>query len=140
MMKIVSGKHNTSEATGCQQSRDHDPLVLIVDDDPGVVDVLQEFLEEEGFTVMYAENGRRALHKIESRQPDIVLADMRMPVMDGQALLSEISDRWVEINVIMMSATESPAGLNVPFIQKPFDLDDVYSTICDCNSAHDSTS
>lgn len=108
--------------------------VLIVDDDPRVVEVLKEVLEEEGFRVIYEGDGRSALYSIERRKPDIVLADMRMPVMDGVTLMKEISHRWQDIGVIMMSATESPGGLPVPFIQKPFDLDEVVEMICECQS------
>lgn len=105
--------------------------MLIVDDDPRVGDVLLELLQSEGFTARYAESGSEALHFIEENPPNMVLVDMRMPVMDGVTLLREITHRWDTVDVIMMSATESPAGLPVPFIQKPFDLDEVISIICD---------
>lgn len=120
----------------CRQYPGPTPSILIVDDDPRVADVLMEFLKDEGFIVRTEGNGRSALHAIEQHQPDVVLADMRMPMMDGLALLKEISDRWQSIDVIMMSATESPAGLEVPFIQKPFDLEDVLSAICDPDHFH----
>lgn len=139
-MKFVEDNGGYDEHGACRRNQESKPYVLIVDDDPRVADVLQEFLEYEGFNVTYEEDGRGALHSIERRQPDVVLADMRMPIMDGVTLLREISDRWQEINVIMMSATESPAGLTVPFIQKPFDLDDVMTTICDCNNPPHSAS
>lgn len=126
------GKHNNGN---CRRQDDSDPTILIVDDDPRVVSLLREFLEEEGFSVSYAGNGQNALYAIERNPPDVVLADIRMPVMDGMTLLREITNRWDEIDVIMMSATESPAGLDVPFIQKPFDLNEVYTTICSCHSS-----
>lgn len=114
--------------------------VLIVDDDPRVADVLQEVLEDEGFIVSCEDNGRNALSSIERSKPDVVLADMRMPVMDGVTLLNEITSRWNGIDVIMMSATESPQGLPVPFIQKPFDLDEVITAICSCGVPGESVS
>lgn len=126
----ISPNNQKSDVQHGRRSLHHtDPAVLIVDDDPRVADVLQEILEEEGFSVSYECDGRSALDSIEKQQPDVVLADMRMPVMDGVTLLREITVRWCHINVIMMSATESPAGLAVPFIQKPFDLDDVITMI-----------
>lgn len=134
-MNTVSSNQKNTSRQGCQRFQGGEPAVLIVDDDPRVADVLQEFLQEEGFDVSYEGDGRSALHSIERSQPDVVLADMKMPVMDGVTLLNEINDRWDDIDVIMMSATESPAGLEVPFIQKPFDLDDVISTICNYGSA-----
>lgn len=133
MVSIHSNNQENSPERGCQRFPDGKSAVLIVDDDPRVADVLQELLEEEGFLVSYEGNGRKALHSIERNQPDVVLADMRMPVMDGITLLHEITNRWEDISVIMMSATESPNGLHVPFIQKPFDLDEVMTTICNCD-------
>lgn len=136
---MVSIYSNNQENNPRRDSRRFQPgksAVLIVDDDPRVADVLQELLEDEGFLVSYEGNGRKALHSIEQCQPDVVLADMRMPVMDGITLMHEITNRWNGIDVIMMSATESPQGLPVPFIQKPFDLDEVITTICDCANTH----
>lgn len=131
----LSNNEQQDDLIDRRHSRDTEAAVLIVDDDPRVGDVLQELLEDEGFVVSWEANGRKALDAIELNRPDVVLADMRMPVMDGVTLLHAICDRWAGINVIMMSATESPAGLPVPFIQKPFDLDDVITTIYSCNGS-----
>lgn len=133
MVNIVSNNQEIDQKAGRQRNDNCEPAVLIVDDDPRVADVLLEVLEEEGFIVSYEGNGRKALNSIERNPPDVVLADMRMPVMDGITLLHEITNRWTDIDVIMMSATESPHGLPVPFIQKPFDLDEVITKICDCD-------
>lgn len=136
MVNIVPNNPRNVQKKEGQRFAEGEPAVLIVDDDPRVADVLQEFLEDEGFTVTYEINGKKALNAIERDPPDLVLADMRMPVMDGITLLREITNRWGDIDVIMMSATESPHGLEVPFIQKPFDLDDVITTICECEQFH----
>ena len=133
-MKTVSNNTNQSPANQSARFPKMPPAVLVVDDDPKVGEVLVEFLSGEGFNVSYEVNGSKALNHIEHDRPNVVLADMRMPVMDGVTLLKEITHRWDDIDVIMMSATESPAGLPVPFIQKPFDLDDVISTICHCET------
>lgn len=101
-----------------------------MDDDPRVADVLQQLLEDEGFVVAHEDDGCSALIHIERKKPDVVLADMKMPRLGGEGLLREINSRWEGIDVILMSASESPIGLTVPFLQKPFDLDDVIETIC----------
>lgn len=133
MVNFAPGNNEENDPRGsCQHRENGEAAVLIVDDDPRVGDVLQEVLKDEGFSVSYEDNGRNALHAIEREQPDLVLADMRMPVMDGITLMREISNRWNNIEVIMMSATESPSGLEVPFIQKPFDLDEVITAIHQC--------
>lgn len=135
MNTVPNDKHKDS-CENCRYISDGTPVVLVVDDDPRVGDVLVELLSSEGFDVTYETNGRQALRHIEKEHPHVVLADMRMPVMDGVTLLREITHRWDDIDVIMMSATESPVGLPVPFIQKPFDLDHVISTICNCQRQH----
>lgn len=121
---------STKDSTACTRFQDHPPEVLIVDDDPCIAELLQQLLEDEGFVVAMEGDGRSALSHIERKQPDVVLADMRMPRLGGVGLLREINLRWNGIDVILMSATESPRGLSVPFLQKPFDLDDVLTTIC----------
>ncbi len=118
------------DMTPCARYQDHTPEVLIVDDDLRVADILQQLLEDEGFVVAHEGDGRSALTHIERKKPDVVLADMKMPRLGGVGLLREITNRWGDIDVILMSASESPVGLTVPFLQKPFDLEDVLNTIC----------
>lgn len=108
------------------------PDVLIVDDDPHVAALLEEFLQEEGFEVRLECDGLSAMSLIERVQPTVVLADVMMPRMDGITLASEVRRRWSTIDVILMSASESPASISTPFIQKPFDLETVISTIFNC--------
>lgn len=110
--------------------------VLIVDDDPNVAAVLEEFLQEEGFAVCTTCDGVRAMTLIERIQPSVVLADVMMPFMDGITLATEVRRRWSKIDVILMSASESAASVHAPFIQKPFDLDAVIDTICNCPSVN----
>lgn len=140
MVRTAQGNLENKSRPDREQEHNCETAVLIVDDDPRVADVLQEVLEDEGFSVSCEDNGRNALSSIERNRPDVVLADMRMPVMDGITLLKEITSRWHGIDVIMMSATESPQGLPVPFIQKPFDLDEVITAICSCSFSGESVS
>lgn len=130
ILKVTNTNNSIEDPEASSPYHDHTTEVLIVDDDPNVADVLQQLLEDEGFVVEYEGDGRAALLHIERRQPDVVLADMMMPRLDGVGLLREINSRWaMQINVILMSASETPVGLGVPFLQKPFDLDDVITTI-----------
>lgn len=129
-MKVQRNREIDREPFSETLHLEHPPEVLIVDDDPNVADVLQQLLEDEGFVVEYEGDGKAALIHIERKKPDVVLADMVMPRLDGVSLLQEIQARWNgKIDVILMSASETPIGLGVPFLQKPFDLDDVISTI-----------
>ncbi len=128
-MKITEPNHTASAASVPAEGHPH---ILIVDDDPHVADVLVTLLEDEGFAVEHATDGEAALSQIEHHQPNVVLSDIRMPRLDGIALVQAIHGRWREIRVILMSASESPGDLEVPFVRKPFDLDDVLSLIVAC--------
>jgi CheY-like chemotaxis protein len=104
--------------------------ILLVDDEHAIVDALSGILEDEGFRVVTAGNGKEALARLEDGAPDVALVDVMMPVMDGRELLREMqgNGRWRHIPVVMMSAVpqsilERDAPLTcAAFFQKPFDL------------------
>ena len=87
--------------------------VLIVDDEPFNVDVLQQELEDLGYELITASDGKEALDKIKSQQPDLILLDLMMPVMDGFAVLSEIKadDYLRDIPVIIVSAANDSKSI-----------------------------
>jgi len=101
--------------------------VLVVDDEFGTVEVLVAALEDAGYRVLTAANGRRALERLEENKPDLVVSDFMMPLMDGAALVRAIrSDpQFRDIPVIMMSAAPETAlrkrldGYEA-FLRKPF--------------------
>ena len=82
------------------------PKVLIVDDEPFNVDYLQQRLEDCDYHLLTAFNGREALEKIESQQPDLILLDLIMPVLDGFAVLAQVKADPVlrDIPIIIISA------------------------------------
>jgi two-component system, OmpR family, response regulator VicR len=104
--------------------------ILLVDDEHAILDALSGILEDEGFRVVTAGNGREALARMEEGAPDVALVDVMMPVMDGRELLREVQadPRWRDIPVVLMSAVprsilERDAPLVCAgFFQKPFDL------------------
>jgi signal transduction histidine kinase len=61
----------------------HDCKVLVVDDDPGIAGIISTFLKKDGYKILTAENGRRALEVVEGEKPDVVVLDVFMPEMDG---------------------------------------------------------
>ena len=101
--------------------------MLVVDDEFGTVEVLVAALEDAGYRVLTAANGRRALERLEENKPDLVVSDFMMPLMDGAALVRAIrSDpQFRDIPVIMMSAAPETAlrkrldGYEA-FLRKPF--------------------
>ena len=82
------------------------PKILIVDDEPFNVDYLEQELEEMNYITLTANNGREALVKVKSEQPDLILLDIMMPIMDGFAVLGELKTDPLlrNIPVIVISA------------------------------------
>ncbi|HEY1250648.1 MAG TPA: response regulator [Thermoanaerobaculia bacterium] len=78
--------------------------VLVVDDDAAVREGLLEFLRDEGYEALGAENGRRALDLLEGGEaPRLILLDLRMPVMDGWQFLAERARRAYPMPVVLLS-------------------------------------
>jgi len=106
--------------------------ILIVDDEESVRDSLYNWFIDDGYDVDCAEDGKRALNMLESREYDIVLADIKMPGMDGMELHKRIKTLAKEPIFIIMTAfasvdTAVQALKNGAFdyVTKPFDPDDL---------------
>jgi two-component system nitrogen regulation response regulator NtrX len=78
--------------------------ILVVDDEPGIRELMQEILEEEGYEVRMAENGAAARAALDAKIPDLVLLDIWMPDVDGVTLLKEWKTQGrLTMPVVMMS-------------------------------------
>ena len=82
------------------------PRILVTDDEPNIVRLIQVNLERQGFQVETASNGAQALEKIRANRPDLLVSEVMMPEMDGFELLSNIRrDPALEnLPVIMLTA------------------------------------
>jgi two-component system KDP operon response regulator KdpE len=87
--------------------------ILIVDDEPFNVDYLLQELEDLNCQLLTASNGREALDKIRSEQPDLVLLDLMMPVLDGFAVLAQVkADPMLrDIPIIVTSAANNSRSI-----------------------------
>ena len=108
--------------------------VLVVDDQEAIRATLRTALDDEGFTVETAANGKEALDILERWQPCVILLDLMMPVMDGWAFREEQRRAGSTVPVVLLSAAgrleEHERALGAAaVISKPFDLDRVISTI-----------
>jgi len=104
--------------------------VLVIDDDPAIVEVVEEVLIEEGFDVQHAHDGREALLKIKHQCPDVVLSDVKMPALDGLALTNVLRESGDYTPVVLMSAVYSDIDLpQVRFLPKPFEVDHLISVV-----------
>jgi DNA-binding NtrC family response regulator len=106
--------------------------ILIVDDEESVRDSLYNWFIEDGFRVESAENARKALTLLESDQFDIILADIKMPGMDGLEMLRRIKSLKPEAIVIIMTAfatvdtaVKALKDGAYDYVTKPFDPDDL---------------
>jgi CheY-like chemotaxis protein len=114
--------------------------VLIVDDEPFNIDVLQQELEELDYQVITASNGKEALEQIKKHQPDLILLDLMMPVLDGFAVLLEVKADAVlrDIPVIIVSAEHDSKSVVKgikqgadDYITKPIDAEHLKSKLKD---------
>ena len=80
--------------------------LLIVDDEPDNFDVLEAFLDSDGYELHYAASGQNALDCLEIVQPDLILLDVMMPVMDGIEVCRRLKtlSRWQSVPIIMVTA------------------------------------
>lgn len=106
--------------------------LLIVDDEPGIRQVLTLVFERDGHKVRTAENGRLALGVLHQEPADLILSDVRMPDMDGIELLRAAREALPDIAVIMMTAFATVDTAREAFklgaddfVQKPFDIDEL---------------
>ena len=83
------------------------PRILIVDDDKSLQEFLEIFLTKEGFEVAVAEDGEEALDYLSHHDVDLILADIRMPRLDGISFLKALRKKGLEIPVIMITAYAS---------------------------------
>lgn len=110
---------------------DRSARVLVVDDDRGIREFVSTVLADEGYDVAEATDGQQALERCERVQPDVILLDMRMPVMDGREFARAYRQRpGPHAPIVIITAALDVAkdakeiGAN-GFLGKPFQLDDL---------------
>lgn len=111
-------------------------VVLVVDDEPDVLLLLRVNLEIEGHQVLLAGDGEVGLEKTRAEEPDLVLLDAMMPVMDGWSVLEALQGGGPP--VVVVSAKAQPADVlralelgAVDFVAKPFSLDNLLGLVRD---------
>jgi DNA-binding NtrC family response regulator len=110
--------------------------ILLVDDEERLADVVTVALEQLGFRVLMASNGADALKLLDAEGVDLVLTDLRMPVMNGQELLREVKRRQPNLPVVVMTAYSSVKDAvqvikegAFDYVSKPFEIDDLEKTL-----------
>lgn len=107
-----------------------DKLILVADDEPDIVNIVELILRTRGYRVLKATGGFEALELAEQHQPDLILLDIMMPEMDGWEVLRllQVDSRTAGIPVAMISAKEDSRAKiismqegAVDYLTKPFD-------------------
>lgn len=106
--------------------------ILIVDDEPSSVELLEVYLREKGYDVACATNGKECLEKVTSFKPEILVLDIRLPDADGLEILRGLKERGSKAQVIIMTAfhdmstTIKAMKLGAfEYIPKPIDVDEL---------------
>jgi len=118
-------------------SNDRGTILLAEDNEPNIM-TLNEYLQDHGYTVLLARNGREALAKAEEKPPDIFLMDIQMPEMDGLEAIQRLraDSRFTSTPIIALTALAMPgdrerclaAGAN-EYLSKPVSLKILRETI-----------
>jgi CheY-like chemotaxis protein len=109
--------------------------ILVVDDERSIVELLTAVLEDEGYHVVTAHNGKEGLARLPISQPSMVLCDVMMPILDGREMCQRMqaNPEYRSIPIVLMSAAARSGGLAdctyAALLSKPFDLDDVLNTV-----------
>ena len=110
--------------------------VLIVEDDKGLQKYLKELLLDNGYSVKIASDGIEALETLTKTQPDVMVLDLGLPNMSGEAVCAEVRKKYPELPVIILTAKDSiddiVQGLNLgadDYMTKPFVADEFLARI-----------
>jgi len=106
-----------------------DKLVLVVEDDSDLRQTIQWMLEDEGFLVETAADGREALDRATQRKPSLVILDMGLPIIDGNGVAAGLRSTYGNnVTILTMTADGRAAEKAqrvgaIGYLSKPFDLD-----------------
>jgi CheY-like chemotaxis protein len=117
--------------------------ILVVDDEFALVESLADLLEDAGYRVVSAANGKDGFERAEKEKPDLIVTDFMMPIADGMELIRSVrsSPACRNMPVVMMTATSKHVALSSQskadtprvnaFLKKPFQVDDLLDIIED---------
>jgi CheY-like chemotaxis protein len=109
--------------------------VLVIEDDLDLVSLVAMLLQEDGYRVDIACNGREALARLEQEIPDLILLDMKMPIMNGPEFARELEVRYGQQSPIIVLTAAADAHRSAAevgadaWLGKPFEPDMLLSTV-----------
>ena len=112
------------------------PTILIVDDEPRLLRVLRLGLPEYGFDVLTASNGQEALKILFDKRTDVVVTDVRMPIMDGPELIYEMERVGIKLPIVVTTAyADVDTAVKTlkhgacDYIRKPFSVEELVNSV-----------
>ena len=112
------------------------PRILVVDDDPGQRSLLDSFLRSQGFEVVTADSGARALETLRAGHHDMIISDVRMPGMTGLEMLRRARQEFTTLPVLLVTAftdirdaVEAMRDGAVNYLAKPIDLEELLAIV-----------
>lgn len=123
--EVAFDRHTTSGASGLSTGG-----ILVVDDDSDLREFLRLRLTSMGFEVTSAANGQEALDVMEGHDPDLILLDMKMPVMNGWEFCRTLEGRDARPPIVVLTAAPDPAARAAEahadgWLGKPFEYEDL---------------
>ncbi|TVQ11883.1 MAG: DNA-binding response regulator [Leptolyngbya sp. DLM2.Bin27] len=112
--------------------------ILLVDDEPGLREAVQAYLEDSGFTVRPASNAKEGWDLLQQETPDVLISDIMMPQVDGYAFLAQVRDdiRFKGLPVLFLTArgmtSDRIQGYNAgcdAYLSKPFDPEELVAVV-----------
>ena len=110
--------------------------ILVVDDELLIRDLLYDFFKDQGWEISIADNGKRALELLKSKEFDLLLTDIKMPEMDGLDLASKVKLSHPNLPIMLMtgypSVESAVSGLRnkvEDYIIKPFNINQLFKSI-----------
>jgi DNA-binding response OmpR family regulator len=110
-------------------------VVLIVEDDEDLRYIVQWVLEDEGFVVETAKDGREALDRAMARKPSLVLLDMALPIIDGYGVAAGLHETYGDTITILTMTADGHAAEKakrvgaIGYVSKPFELDTLVNSV-----------
>ncbi|MBI4322252.1 MAG: response regulator [Chloroflexi bacterium] len=112
-----------------------DKLVLVVEDEFDLRAFVEMVLQQEGYRVATAANGLEALEQVDREKPELILLDMRMPIMDGWQFVKEMRNKHDHsIPIVVMTALHDAYAVAKQidakgYLRKPFEIDDLLRSV-----------
>ena len=118
-------------------AKDQAKKILVVDDDPTIVKLLEGVLKAKGFEVLTASDGLDAMVQVKKSNPDLIILDIMMPEINGYEVCSNLkfNDRYKEIPIIILTSRDQELDtrisqmMGIDYMHKPLKRDDLLTKI-----------